>query len=521
MSDLGLDPIDMPDEGLPHPSEADMPPPVVLTQGQQFAVTRLVEVITNRMNSLYKALLEGWAGTGKTFTINRVVEAIKAQNPRINFGMTAPTHKAVRQLRKHSELKDQLDFGTIHSFLGLKEVLKPDPKNPHKQIVKYELDWVANKERRIDGIDVLIVDESSMLGDELYDHIDDVCRMRPDLKVIFMGDNLQIPPVGKKKETGVADAIPFIPSQRHSRRIEHLVLSEVVRQKNDNPIIAYSAAIRQQYLNQSINFNFEGCDLGDTGVQVLRKENGIKPLRDLFLKYFDTPEFQNDPDYVKVIAWRNNTVDYFNREIRLILYKADTLPKIIENEKLILDEPVMKGEKILLPNNEEIDIVSVTVGEHMLRYKLLDHNSFLQAGSDGIADPTRQLRELPIKVYFCKATTAEDKMYDLIILHEDSEAEFNQVHEMMATAAQKLSRQGQVFESKEQWREFYKFKKPFAWVKYNYCLTAHKAQGSTYDYCISMEWDIDEGRKIVGIEEANRIRYVAATRARHKLFIVK
>jgi len=75
-----------------------------------------------------------------------------------------------------------------------------------------------------------------------------------------------------------------------------------------------------------------------------------------------------------------------------------------------------------------------------------------------------------------------------------------------------------MFDRKEMWKQFYALEKPFANVNYNYCITAHKAQGSTYNYCISMEWDIDQNRSI---PERNRIRYVAATRARNKLFVVR
>jgi ATP-dependent exoDNAse (exonuclease V) alpha subunit len=57
-----------------------------------------------------------------------------------------------------------------------------------------------------------------------------------------------------------------------------------------------------------------------------------------------------------------------------------------------------------------------------------------------------------------------------------------------------------------------------AQVKYNYAITAHKSQGSTYENVIVIEPDIDANSKIV---ERNRIKYVAYTRAKSLLFIVK
>jgi superfamily II DNA or RNA helicase len=160
----------------------------ILNAGQQEAHDWLLDKFILANNPEYqKVLLEGWAGTGKTFTINRVIESARKADPHIKFGMTAPTHKAVRQLKKMSELKDQLDFGTIHRFLVLKEVLKQDPKDSRKMYTTFEPDWNSEREKPIDNIDVLILDEVSMLNNPMYEYIEDYLRSRRDLKVIFMG----------------------------------------------------------------------------------------------------------------------------------------------------------------------------------------------------------------------------------------------------------------------------------------------------------------------------------------------
>lgn len=493
----------------------DIAPVWVLNAGQQSAYDRLYDFIIGEQVKFRKALLEGWAGTGKTFLINRVIEGIRTDYPNIKFGMTAPTHKAVRQLKKHSELGDKLDFGTIHSYLGLKEVQKVDPKDSRKMYIAYEPDWNSDRVRKIDNIDVLIIDESSMLGDALYEHIEDYVRSRKSLKVIFMGDGLQIPPVRAKGEGYKGDSIPFIPAQRLSRGIDHVVLDEIVRQGAENPIIAYATEIRKQYKSQSINHTFAGTE--DGGIEVLPRNLGS--LREIFSKYFDTEQFRKDTDYVKVVAWRNDTVDYFNREIRLLINKVDTLPRIINGEKLILNKPILKGEKVILPNNEELEVIDHTIVSVPVKYKLIDRgNTFAKAESDGINEPGVGVFSQEFKCYQSKVTTVDGKLFLINILHEDDLAAFETLRKTLET---KAKNQKDTFDRKEMWRQFFALDKPFANVNYNYCITAHKAQGSTYDYCISMEWDIDEARGIVGVEEANRIRYVSATRARHKLFIVK
>lgn len=503
------------------PEESWSPPPspaFVLNHDQQTAMDWLIPFSTEKNHQGYhgfrKVLLEGWAGTGKTFVVNRVIEAVKKIAPHIGVGMTAPTHKAVKNLRKHSELKTQLDFGTIHSFLGLKQKLKPDPRNPSIQIVTYELDWQSDQERRIDSIQLLVVDEASMLDDELYGHIEDALRNKSHLKVIFMGDGLQIPPVGNRKDgTSNADAIPFSAAQRSSRKIYHLLLNEIVRQGLDNPIIAYSAAVRAQIERQAIQHQFKHTE--DAGVEMMLAKGNLEGVRALFTKYFDTPQFKADADYVKVIAWRNATVKYFNNEIRLLINKVESLPRIINGDKLVMDEPLMKGDKILLAKNEEMEVMSHEILEVPVSYKLIstDANMYQKVAED--QEPRAKYHDVKIKVYASKIKTDEDKVMVINIVHEDSLQDYETILKKIRDCAIKVT---DVYEKKEMWKQFYKFPAPFAQVNYNYCITAHKSQGSTYDYCISMEWDIDQNRTFT---ERNRIRYVAATRARHKLFIIK
>src|ERR1700761_5122854 len=330
-----------------------------LNEGQQTALDYLVPFCLRENTDGYvKVLLNGYAGTGKTFTINRVVEAVRSVNRNINFGITAPTHKAVRVLKRHSELADALDFGTIHSFLGLKQVLELQKDNTYK--VAYKPDFNPKNQRKIDGIDVLIVDESSMLPDELFGYIEDEQRSGY-LRVIYMGDEKQIPPVGKKQATGETNAIPFLPARQQSHRIYVLNLTEPQRQAKESPIIMYSVAIREQSMRQKIDFEFTP-EMTDH-LELFSPKGQLERMRQIFREYFCTEAFEQDQDYAKVIAYRNDTVDYFNKEIRLLINNADTLPRIIEDEKLIMDEPLIEDKKVLLHTNEEVRTKNVTIDE--------------------------------------------------------------------------------------------------------------------------------------------------------------
>lgn len=482
----------------------------LLNEGQKEGHDWLVDFIChNGKDGFRKVLLNGYAGTGKTFLINRVVESVRKKMPQMNFGMTAPTHKAVRVLKRSSELRDMLDFGTIHSFLGLKQDI--DIKDGK---VSYKPDFNPNNERKIDRINVLIIDETSMLHDELFEYIEDEQRSNVYLLVIYMGDAAQIPPVGKKQETGEANAIPFLKARQQSHGIYQIDLTEPQRQAKESPIIMYGIAIREQANRQKIDFDFTE-DMKEHLEKISPKGN-LPLLRELFLRYYDTPEFQEDQDYVKVIAYTNENVNYFNNEIRLLLNKAVTLPRIIENEKLIMDKPLIEKKIIKLHTNDEVVTKSVTVRPATLEYKLYPSNPIELQNLLNKSGIDHYENKLELKVYDCILVDEDRKEFKVAILHEDSEKPFNALRDKIKQGALKASDKWQ---RATMWKQFYAIEEEFAWVKHNYAITAHKSQGSTYQYVFSMEWDME--LKCQDIEERNRIRYVSATRAKEKLFVIK
>jgi ATP-dependent exoDNAse (exonuclease V) alpha subunit len=97
------------------------------------------------------------------------------------------------------------------------------------------------------------------------------------------------------------------------------------------------------------------------------------------------------------------------------------------------------------------------------------------------------------------------------IIHEDSQADFNLILKGLETLA------GYAHIRNKAWAEKFKFERSVAYVKHNYALTVHKSQGSSYGTCLVYEDDILSNRNVY---ERNRILYVAATRAKKKLFII-
>ncbi len=483
-----------------------------LNEGQQGAFDWFLPFLLGEEVGYRKVLLDGHAGTGKTFLMNRVIEEVRRLSPEVNIGMTAPTHKAVKVLKKNSELKEDIEFGTIHSFLGLKESLVEHKDGTMK--IEYKPDFNPSRRRKIDGLHVLVIDESSMLPDVIFGYLEDELRSNYHLRIVFMGDSFQIPPVGKKDETGECHAIPFLPSRQKSHNIYVLHLTEPQRQAKDSPIIMYSVAIREQAMRQMIDYPIPEED--NEHLQRLRPKNNLPKMHEIFKLYFKSEEFEKDPDYAKFIAYRNKTVDWANNEIRPLIYEQPSLAKIIEGEKLVMDEPIIEKDKIIIAKNMDVMAVDIMVDQASLRYSLLPATPYLKNKLLLETGEAIIKKVVELKVYTCDLIDEEGHRTSVKIIHEDSEKELEEIRESIKVCAMRTQDK---FERKTMWGLYYKIKDNFAWVKYNYAITCHKSQGSTYINAISMEWDIEDGCK--DIDERNRLRYVAATRAKSKLWVIK
>lgn len=147
-------------------------------QGEQVEIGDRLLAFLLGMEIGHFRLLLGYAGTGKTFLISRVIESLKRRKPWLNVAMTAPTNKAVKVLRSTADL--DVDFLTIHQLLGLK------PQINWRGEMEFVEDKSLRNGPRIDQYDVLIVDEVSMLNDELFDKIVEKVKENR-IKVVFQG----------------------------------------------------------------------------------------------------------------------------------------------------------------------------------------------------------------------------------------------------------------------------------------------------------------------------------------------
>jgi len=430
-------------------------------------------------NSSQIQLLIGQAGTGKTFLLASLVEEISKQYTK-GVGVCSPTHKASKVIAQELNADSNVAIGTVHSFLNLK------PKMDNNGVITYVRDKNV-KWNKIKKLNILFIDEVPMLSDELFHHL--IVEQQRGLKLIFVGDQNQIPPVGK------LDAIPLLTQQQKEYDIKIYTLTTIIRQKKNNTIIKLANYVKQN-LNET-NFNvddlIEQFDLKQNVMSIKHDDYDVQ-LK-VFTELFKTHHFKNDTNHCKMLCWTNESVDVYNSIIRGIIYDENDLPRIMNSDKIIMNAPytnkVNGKNKLVAKNNDELTIESHTIET--------DANSMY--GGE-------------LKYYDILATTEANEEIELKVLHEDSQKKYDQLLWKISNTAKN---QKNLDKRRMDWVSFYGLKNKYADIKYNYAVSVHKAQGSSYKNTIVHFPNIMLNKRI---RERNRIFYTSITRSTDKLLII-
>lgn len=190
-----------------------------LTKGQQAALDMVAELL--KTTGVQVAVLEGYAGTGKTTLIGELRTRLGIEEAIV----LTPTGKAAVRAR---EVMDYPAM-TIHRFM-----YKPI-ENKDTGEVTFAMD--QRKLLEASGAKLIIVDEASMVGRELWDDLLEVCDKIGDVKILLVGDGFQLPPVG---DVGSVDDWCALDVKTPFR----VRLDEVLRQAMDSPVIKAATMVR-------------------------------------------------------------------------------------------------------------------------------------------------------------------------------------------------------------------------------------------------------------------------------------
>lgn len=449
-----------------------------LNSEQEQAFMQIRNFLYKEANDYSMFCLKGFAGTGKTFLISRVVKYcldnhkhFRRKYSPIKIAMTAPTNKAVQVLRESSNLPD-VEYLTCHKLLGLKEVILPSGEI----VFKNEFE---DKFTNIKECDILIIDEVSMLNDDLFFEIK---RYSNQCRIIFMGDPAQIPPVGKP------DCEPFLNPEKHD--IKSFEISQIMRQKEGSEIIDLSFNIR----NGNYSFNHkEGYDLF-----IKHSSQHKEEIKKMFFDTYQSSEAL-EKNFVKTLCWTNRQVQQYNIWLRKIFLKhhfnVSEPGQICVNDRIVANSPIVEDKElgdILMHTNQE----GVVQGFSL---------------SKGIYEDTE------FAFYHVVVETedykGEPKRVVIKLLHKDNREKLNATLEKIKNSALYAP----AHKRKYFWKRYYDLQRIFADIDFSYALTVHKSQGSTYDTVF-----VDANNILMNENKAEmrRILYTASTRPKNKLIII-
>jgi ATP-dependent exoDNAse (exonuclease V) alpha subunit len=237
-----------------------------------------VDIVLNQKKSLF---LTGKAGSGKTHFLKYITEQCKEQKR--NVAVVAPTGIAA------------LNAGgqTIHSFFQVPiSIFPPDDKRLRTTVPSSDSDKVsiynifAYRETRkniIKNLDLLIIDEVSMLRCDLLDLIDKLLKVfrgkerglenEPfgGVQVVLIGDPFQLPPVTTSNDWDILEPFytsPWFFSSKSFVKIAELIELQKIYRQIDQGFIDILNKVRDnsvefndlQKLNERYNPSFKNSD---------------------------------------------------------------------------------------------------------------------------------------------------------------------------------------------------------------------------------------------------------------------
>jgi ATP-dependent exoDNAse (exonuclease V) alpha subunit len=250
-------------------------------------------------------VLEGPGGTGKTFTIKRLVRTLDEYHKtrkilglkgktKLPVFFTATTNKACEALSSALEdLNAVVDTGsiptmnpevkTIHSFLGL--TMMPHPEDPRKSILG------DREPGKIISDCIIVIDEASYIDDDMMEWLE--LKLGKNVKVIFVGDPAQLKAANSTK----------MPAFFSGFRKASLTIVE--RFENDTVISDFSIELRKRILAEEWRIPPIPVD----GKHIIRLDR--LAYDQLMFKDMSHPDWMFSTS--KFLAFRNKRIQEYNK----------------------------------------------------------------------------------------------------------------------------------------------------------------------------------------------------------------
>lgn len=441
-------------------------PDIIFTISQEIGLSKFERFLKSPERIF---LLKGKAGTGKTTIIKEALKSLlledkySASSQRNVLGITV-AHRAKEMLRGSIPY-----VNTFASVFGHREV--PDGKgNMIFKLSKYAMQTAdCTKKWK-----VVVFDECSMINAKMLKMIVDL--LDSNTKIIFMGDRGQLPPIDEQEEYIVDETDKDSPV--FDLELPNFCTHELmhrVRQTEGNPIIDLSDIIYEEIFGGQDIYKVmqamkQAIIVDNCGFRSIMTPEMYDIFAEISLdNYMDT----------KLIAYRRNTVKGFNKYLRDYIHYEPS-EQYIKGEIIYMNKSYFHND-----GNFQYNVHNSS--EHVI--KEVEENEF-----DGIPVHMVKIKnDIWLPALQGPKDSISMKMY----------------HDLLQ----------ELYTSKK-FDEYHAFKdQTFADFSYGYCLTAYKAQGSTYTNSFISAKDIFSVKMISNKRKLQAL-YTAVTRARENVFFI-
>jgi len=483
---------------------------VQLTNDQRDVVTKLNIFLTDDDQDVF--VLNGYAGTGKTFITKGFTQYLDAIGR--DCILMAPTGKAAKVLAD----KTGRQAGTIHRAIYSYDNLKDFDDDGIDSSETFRL--YAQVKANLDTAEmVYIVDESSMVSDKYSDGeffrfgsgylLKDIFKFinidhnDHNKKIIFIGDDAQLPPVGMASSPAL-DATYL--KEIYQVKTVRAQLTEVVRQKGESGVLKNASVLRKS-LKANV-FNQLVFDSSSQDVDKLSPDE----LLNGFIEACENKAAKSGESVI--IASSNRKVGDFNRIVR---------------EHFFPNEPeVVAGDKIISVANHYTNAGVVTNGEFGMIKEVLSPASEVRGVFISKRGEGGEIETIKVMLSFRDVIISfrnqsgepywfETKIVDNLLYNNEpgltsdeqkaSYVDFRNRHPHLL----KKSKHQEFNMALQSDPYFNAFK-----VKFGYAITCHKAQGSEWK---NVFLECNSHLKVL-TKDYFRWLYTAITRSSSKLYVV-
>lgn len=446
--------------------------PFTPTSGQE-KLFHLLDNFLEEENEKSVFIIKGYAGTGKTTIVSTLVTTLPLFNKK--FVLLAPTGRAAKVMSAYSK---RMAF-TVH-------------KKIYKQVGDQTEGPAFQRQSNYAKDTVFIVDEASMINEDrsfgstgLLTDLFSFVFSDTSNKLILIGDNAQLPPVGQDLSPALDKG--YLEASFHAS-VNEIVLTEVMRQESDSGILYNATKLRSELSSKAPTIGFHTKSYKDifrmTGEKM---EDGLRYA-------YDNYGIEN----TIIICRSNKLANNYNQYIRNRIHfyeselEAGEILMIVRNNYLHAPDEVAGN---FIANGDFVEVMKIVSFEEL----------------HGFRFATLQLRMID----YSYESSFEAKVI-LDTLHAEtpalSEEQNRSLYESVMEDYKDLS---SVKARKEAMK-----KDPYLnalQVKFAYALTCHKSQGGQWNTVF-----VDQGYLKDDTVDKEYIRwlYTAVTRATNQLFLV-